>query len=206
MSRTALAAFLLFGLLLSACARNDPEAVAQQYWDAIITGDEEVARRLIAEGSEPSLSAVIEPGSGSRVEIGRVERSSYAGPTEGGGDTAEVPTTIHWVDGDESNTFQTETILVFEDGAWKVDPAATRAAFFESVYRSALTGLEAALEESADAFRELGSSLSENMARELSAASRELQQQAEQANEEIKKFVEELDEELQKEIERHRAQ
>src|SRR5690606_32379429 len=99
---------------------------------------------------------------------------------------------------------ETITVLVRENDQWKVDPAATRNAFFESVYRSALTGLEAILEDSARAFREFGSELSQEMARELSEATRELQEQSEKANEEIQSFLEGLDAALREELERNR--
>lgn len=184
---------LLLLALLSACARNTPESVADRYWQAVIANDEEAIRQSIASSSSPSLSTVIHPSPESRVTFGPTERQE---------ETAQVATTIHWVDGEETATFDTETMLVLEEGEWKVEPALTRQAFFDSVYSSAITGLEAALEESAEAFRELGSELSETMARELSAASRELQEQTEKANQEIRQFLEELDEELRKELEK----
>lgn len=203
MYQIRLASLLCALLALSACSQNNPAAVSERYWQAVIADDQATVEQLVVETSSPGLSSVIQPGPDSSVEIGRTQRESFDGP-EGEEGAAEVPTTIHWVDenGDRS-TFETATVLVFEDGSWKVDPAQTRERFFDSVYRSALTGLEAALEESAQAFRELGSEMSETMARELSTASRELQEQSQKANEEIQNFLENLDEELRKELERH---
>jgi gas vesicle protein len=211
MTKLRLLGLALFAMLLGACARNSPDSVAERYWEAVLADDQQQVQTLISEGSEPGLSKVIEPGPGSSVSIGRPEREAFAGPDQAEADKssgiAEVPTTIHWVDDKgETSTFQTETVLVFEDGSWKVDPDRTRERFFDSVYRSALTGLEAALEESARAFRELGSTVSESMARELSAASEELQEQSKKANEEIQRFLESLDEDLRKELERHKTQ
>ncbi|MEX1033139.1 MAG: hypothetical protein WDZ30_07240 [Cellvibrionaceae bacterium] len=182
-------------LIVSACARNTPEEVSKRYWEALIANDQEAVEQLVVDSSSKGLSNVIEPGPDSRVTFGETVRVE---------ETARVETIIHWADEVETSTFNTQTVLVYEDNTWKVDPVRTREAFFESVYRSALTGLEAALAESAEAFRELGSELSSSMARELSEASRELQEQSEKANEEIQEFLKSLDEELQKELEKRR--
>lgn len=202
MFKSRLLIFMPLLLLLTACAQNSPEDVARRYWQAVIAGDEQAIRETIVQSASPGLSTVIQPGPDSRVTFGHTERESFAGPNEPEA-AAEVPTTIHWVDENgETSTFETETVLVFENGEWKVDPAQTRAAFFESVYRSALTGLEAALEESAEAFRELGNDMSESMAREMAEASQQLREQSEKANEELQKFLESLDEDLQRELEK----
>lgn len=211
MIQLRLLSLALIAILLGACARNSPESVAERYWEAVLANDEQQIQRLISGASEPSLSKVIQPGPGSTVSVGRPERKTFAGPdqadADGSGGTAEVPTTVHWVDdAGDTSTFQTKTVLVYEEGDWKVDPERTRERFFDSVYRSALTGLEAALEESARAFRELGNTVSETMARELSAASEELQEQSKKANEEIQLFLKGLDEDLRKELERRKAQ
>lgn len=202
---------IIFAALLSACARNSPESVAERYWQAVLAEDQQTIEAVIVDSSKPSLSKVIQPGPGSKVTVERAEREAFAGPDQASAKKqdgiAEVPTTIYWVDEDgNTSTFRTETVLVSNQGEWKVDPERTRERFFDSVYRSALTGLEAALEDGARAFREFGSTVSESMARELSAASEELQEQSEQASEEIKRFLESLDEELQKELEKHQAQ
>ena len=68
---------------------------------------------------------------GSRVSFGDTQRSEQR---------AEVETTIHWVDGQETTVFETITVLVRENDQWKVDPAATRNAFFESVSGFTTTG------------------------------------------------------------------
>lgn len=184
---------LLLGLI--GCERHSPEDVSARYWAAVLNGDSKTAAQYVTESTSPGLSTFIEPGPGSSVTFGETERSEQR---------ARVETTIYWVDEDESSVFETATVLVRENNLWKVDPAATRAEFFDSVYRSALTGLEAILEDSARAFREFGSELSQEMARQLSQATRELQEQSEKANEEIQLFLETLDEELRKELERHR--
>lgn len=204
MFKSRLLTILSFLLLLSGCAKNAPDDVARRYWEAVIAGDEQAIRQTIVKSASPSLSTVIRPGPKSTVSVGHPERESFAGPKEKEeGGAAEVPTTIHWVDENgKTSTFETETVLVYEEGYWKVDPARTRAAFFDSVYRSALTGLEAALEESAQAFEELGNDISESMARELVEASRELQEQSKKANEELQQFLKNLDEDLRQELEK----
>lgn len=188
---------VIFLLLLSlvGCERHGPRDVSERYWTAVLADDQATAAQYVTDATSPSLSTVIHPQPGSRVSFGDTQRSEQR---------AEVETTIHWVDGQETTVFETITVLVRENDQWKVDPAATRNAFFESVYRSALTGLEAILEDSARAFREFGSELSQEMARELSEATRELQEQSEKANEEIQSFLESLDAALREELERSR--
>lgn len=187
--------FCLLLLSLVGCERNSPEDISARYWAAVLADDQEAASQYVTDASSPSLSTVIRPDLGSSVSFGETHRSEQR---------AEVETTINWVDADETSVFETATILVKENNQWKVDPAETRNAFFESVYRSALTGLEAILEDSARAFRDFGNELSQEMARELSQATRELQEQSQKANEEIQQFLESLDEELRKELERRR--
>lgn len=201
MSSLRLLGLLSLLLLLSACERNTPEAVSERYWNAVIAGDQETIEQTIAESSSPGLSKAVQPNPESTVTFGETIR--------GGGnmredENATVETQLHWVEDGETTVLELDTVLVYEDGAWKVDPEKTRQEFFDGVYRSALTGLEAALEESARSFREMGNSMSESMARELSTLSRELQQRSEEANEEIQKFLEGLDQDLQKELERRR--
>lgn len=192
-ARALLLLTTLFLLGLAGCERHSPEDVAALYWNVVLAGDSQAAAEYVTDSTSPGLSAFIEPGPGSSVSFGE---------TRGGEQRAEVETTIHWVDGPETTVFETSTVLVRENGQWKVDPAETRTAFFESVYRSTLTGLEAILEDSARAFQEFGGELSLEMARELSQATQELQEQSRKANEEIQLFLETLDEELRKELER----
>lgn len=191
----ALLFFSLLAVTLAGCERHTPKQVSARYWAAVLEGDSQAAAEYVTDSTTPGLSTFIEPGPGSSVSFGDTERSEQR---------ARVETFIHWVDEDESTVFETTTVLVRENNLWKVDPAATRAEFFESVYRSALTGLEAILDDSLRAFREFGSELSQEMARELSEATRELQEQSKKANEEIQMFLESLDEELRKELERRR--
>lgn len=190
-----LISFFMLSMSLIGCERHSPKDVSAQYWAAVLAGDSATAAHYVTESTSPGLSTFIQPGPGSSVSFGETVRNEQQ---------AEVETTIYWVDGDETTVFETSTILVRQDGSWKVDPAQTRSAFFESVYRSALTGLEAILEDSARAFREFGSELSDQMARELSEATRELQEQSRKANEELQLFLETLDAELRQELERHR--
>lgn len=199
MPRRHLPSLLVVVLLVSGCTSNTPEGVAERYWAAVIAKDQQTIEQTIVESSSPSLSKAIQPNPESSVEFGETLR---AGGNMQEDENATVDTRFHWVEDGETTVLQLDTVLVYQDGAWRVDPVKTRQEFFDSVYRSALTGLEAALEESAQTFREMGSSLSESMARELSAASRELQKQSEKANKEIQEFLEKLDEDLQKELEK----
>lgn len=184
---------LSFTLLLGGCARNSPEHVAEQYWQAVLAGDAEAAQAWAHPDSSGGLSRMVQPGAGSEISFGETVVDD---------ERAVVETRLEWHDEEEDNTasFTFDTTLGKADGEWKVDTDATRQAFFDSVYRSSLTALEAALQQSVDAFRELSDDVAREMKEELRDASRELRRQSEQANQEIQKFLEELDQDLSEEL------
>lgn len=194
MNRTRNLAFFLIVFLLSACSRNSPESIANTYWQAMFVADEEAFTEIILDKKASGLHKILDPGNESKIVFGE---------TDIDGDTAKIDTTLTWKNSEEESTFGTKTILVKTDEGWKVDTEQTQKVFFDSVYASTLTGLEAALADTASAFLELGDSLTDSMAKELSNATRQLQQQSENANQEIQDFLKNLDENLQQELEKH---
>lgn len=180
--------------LLSACSQNSPEDVAGDYWQAVFTADENNISELVLDIEASGLHKILNPGEESKIVFGDAEID---------GDTAKFDTLLTWKDTEKESTFGTKTILINTDDGWKVDTEKTQKVFFDSVYASTLSGLEAVLADSANAFFELGDSITDSMAEELSVATQQLQQQSEEANEEIQAFLKNLDENLQQELEKH---
>ncbi|GAB1266667.1 hypothetical protein NBRC116493_03370 [Aurantivibrio infirmus] len=194
MNKTSQLAFCFILLILSACSRNSPEQVANDYWQALFISDEASISTLVFDQEASSLHKILDPGDESKVVFGDIKIE---------GDIAKVDTLLTWKDSEKESTFGTKTILRKTDDGWKIDTEQTQKVFFDSVYASTLSGLEAALADSANAFLELGDSITNSMAEELSNASQALQQQSEEANQEIQAFLQKLDENLKKELEKH---
>lgn len=103
---------LLTGLLLTACNQKaeDPKTVADRYWLNLQSGNTEEARKLITQNSRPLFEqhAV-------RINNNTQVKNSEAHTT--------VTTTITRIDPQDSNRTTTtfETVLVQEQGHWKVD-------------------------------------------------------------------------------------
>jgi len=187
-------AFFLTLFLLSACSQNTPEGVANEYWQAMFADEEETITKIMLDKEASGLHKTLDPGSESKIVFG----DTYID-----GDTAKIDTMLTWKNSKEESTFATKTILIRTNEGWKIDTEQTQKVFFNSVYASTLTGLEAALVNSANAFLELGDSLTDSMADELSNATRKLQQQSEAANQEIQEFLKNLDVNLQQELEKY---
>lgn len=102
----------LLSLLLVSCAdtSNTPSAVAEQYWQAIYTGDTQTAKSLITKDSLASYDKHMSL-------LAEIETDSFVID-----DVTTVATTIikpESAPADEEISF--ETRLVLEDGTWKVD-------------------------------------------------------------------------------------
>jgi hypothetical protein len=180
-------------VLLSACSPS-PEQVAQEYWQAVLVDDQATIQRLVKEQSTRELSHIIQPGPASTVSFEKTEVAEQQ---------ARVQTHLQWGEVDKEAHFNFDTVLARTDDGWKIEPVATRDEFFDSVYNSTLSGLEAALNQSLESFKAVSGEVAREMTMELSKASAELQRQTEQANEEIQEFLNELDRELSQELEKH---
>lgn len=187
-------ALTAFGL--SGCFSAKPEQVAENYWQAIMAGDEAGAKSLSIDTNEEGLETFIQPADGSRVEFGEATITD---------DTATIATRLTWTDDQYETTFPIQTVLKKVDGDWKVDTAETRKIFIAAVYDSTLNGLQKAFEETASEFRRLGEELLGTVATELTEAAKELEEDAEEAKSEIEKFLKQIDQNLVEELKKHGA-
>lgn len=99
-------------LTAAACgAADSPGTVAEAFWTASKDGDKELAETYMVEGGSASIS---EGGSGS--SIGEFS----LGETAVDGERATVATTVTSM-GEQSMVLDFNTVLVQQDGSWKVD-------------------------------------------------------------------------------------
>ena len=106
-------------LLVSACnpAAQDPKAVAQQYWQAMVDGDTELANSLVSADSQTEQQNYLQSLQQSGNKITQVALDDQH---------ISVVTTIN---PDAKRPYKDrpfETILVLEQGRWKIDLTETR--------------------------------------------------------------------------------
>ena len=108
--------FLLLSLTLSACiqAAEDPKTVADKYWQHMQTGNISEAEKLASKNSQQAL----------QEHQNRLDENTQV---DSGKAMTIVTTTITTIDPD-SNYRHTETfntVLVLQEGQWKVDASRT---------------------------------------------------------------------------------
>jgi hypothetical protein len=105
-------------LTLTACLQQaeDPREVADQYWQALKNGDTETARSLVSSNSQRAFDNYIAAPAEERTDIGEINL---------GTEQTTVITIIYPEAGapDDFETF--DTVMVIEDGEWKVDAERT---------------------------------------------------------------------------------
>jgi hypothetical protein len=103
--------FTLLLLLLSACSQaSDPKDVADKYWQALRSGDIETARSLVSTDSRQAF----------RTFVDSKENLNAVGEVELGAQITRVVTVLYPVQApDDYRAF--DTLLVLENGEWKID-------------------------------------------------------------------------------------
>lgn len=100
--------------MLSACNQpaQDPKTVAQHYWQAIIDGDTETAKSLIASDSTKEFDDYLTHMNSNHQNITQVALDDQR---------TSVTTTINPNSDQPFNDRPFETILVLEEGQWRID-------------------------------------------------------------------------------------
>ncbi len=105
-------------ILLSACMHqaDNPRDVASHYWQALKNGDTATARSLVSSDSQQSFDTYIAQPADERTAIGEVNL----------GTAQTTVITIIYPEGITPDDFDTfDTVMVMEDGKWKIDAAQT---------------------------------------------------------------------------------
>jgi hypothetical protein len=150
---------LLFLLALGGCGAGGPESVAESFWDAVMKGDKATAQKFAAKNSVTEME--LEPqqaGETRDVELGKA--------VEANGQMS-IPTTLITKTGDQESRIPLNTILIREDGDWKVDWNQTMASMLGGMMGEMMKGMSEAMgtmaEEMGKSFEEMGKSFEESM-------------------------------------------
>jgi hypothetical protein len=109
---------LLLPIFLSACLHqaDDPREVATRYWQALQSGDGATARSLVSTGSRQAFDEYLALPDDRKTAIGEVNL----------GTEQTTVITIVYPEGGAPDDFDTfDTVLVMEDGEWKIDAGRT---------------------------------------------------------------------------------
>jgi len=109
--------WLIFVMVLTGCsAANDPQAVAEKFWNAMANRDIETARSHATRASRESLN--IDEDNEGEIQV------TFGEMTEQEGEVSIATTMTQSADGKEQR-LPMQTVLVREDDAWKVDASRT---------------------------------------------------------------------------------
>jgi len=127
--------------LTTACgggAGEQPTDVAQNFWDAVIEGDIDTARKHATRGSADSISINDDQAGSGEFTLG--EQSID-------GDKATVSTSLVSQNDGAEMKMELETVLLQEDGAWKVDFDQTMMSMFGGAMGAMMEGMGKAMQE-----------------------------------------------------------
>jgi len=183
---------LLSAILISGCIESKPpQDVAKCFWDAIKAQDSDIAHKYSTIDSQNSIDLLDGQLHVTEVTFGKILID---------GNKTTIETTIQIRKNDSDETIPLQTILITEEGLWKVDYVQTKSTF--TIHNT--------FSEMLDNIRDFGDEFSENLQKSLedlkqkipeiekkmkelsSAASEKIQEAWEQHMPEIKKKVEEL--------------
>ena len=95
---------------------ENPRDVASRYWQALKSGDSEAARRLVSRDSQQAFDEYMAASDDQKTAIGEINL--------GAEQTTVI--TIIYPEGNGPDDFDTfDTVMVMEDGHWKIDLART---------------------------------------------------------------------------------
>ena len=117
MKKLLITSFVL--LLVSACMEkaDTPKQVTEKYWDALRVGDQVAARKLVSKGTQQNLDAYLALKPDQKTSLGKISL---------GAEQTTVTTIIYPINAAPGIQHETETLLILEDGLWKIDAARTQ--------------------------------------------------------------------------------
>jgi hypothetical protein len=109
---------LIATLVLAACMHqpDDPRKVAEQYWRSMQQGDTAAARTLVSSTSQQNFDRYLALPADQRLPIGAFELGTVQ---------SAIVTVIYADPNAKDNQDTFDTVMVLEDGAWKVDATQT---------------------------------------------------------------------------------
>ncbi len=154
-------AIVLVGLIGAGCAGEGPDSVAERFWTAAQARDIETVEALSIESESTQLNFENTDNVIDSFELGE----SF----EEDGETV-VPTTLNSSSGENALEFDFETIMVRQDGDWKVDLDATSNRMIRAVLGASMGEIGEAIGEGMkDAMEGIAEGMAEGM-REMGEA------------------------------------
>ena len=137
--------WLVFMLVLTSCSLgNDPQSVARKFWDAMANRDVETARSYATRASRESLSIDQDEAADLQITLGEMTK------TEG---EVRISTIMKQTSDDKEQGIPLQTILVQEDGAWKVDAERTMFSILGGAMGQMMDSLQQGIEDIGEAFK-----------------------------------------------------
>lgn len=146
----ALAALTAVAGCTGAASGSGPDQVAESFWTAAAAGDGETAMRYVTEASAEHMS-VQEDAAGGEFTLGTAVVD---------GERAEVPTTLVTHDNASQMKMDLTTVLVVENGDWKVDFDQTMMSMFGGAMGAMMEGLGDAMQQGME---QMGNAMAEGM-------------------------------------------
>jgi hypothetical protein len=106
-------------LLVTACVekKDSPKQVAEKYWNALRSGDQATARKLVSKKTQQNLDTYLALSPDQKTPLKKITL---------GAEQTTVTTIINPNNTEPDAQHELETILILEDGQWKVDAAHTQ--------------------------------------------------------------------------------
>ncbi len=146
---------LITATVFTACGgSDDPKSVADAYWSALAERDVEKARSYVTKESAQSVSI------DEKQDADEILETSFGEQTEENG-LVTIPTTLTVTQANgEQQTFSMSTILIQEDGAWKVDAQKTMFSMFGGAMKKMMEGMGEAMKQGMEG---MGKAMQESM-------------------------------------------
>jgi hypothetical protein len=95
---------------------DDPRKVAEQYWQSLKNGDTVIARTMVSKSSQQAYDDYLALPPDERITIGEITL---------GDEQTSITTVLYPDSANREDNTAFETVLVMEDGQWKIDASKT---------------------------------------------------------------------------------
>ncbi len=156
---------MLFCLMGCNGGGDAPQATAEQFWAAAQKNDTETGKKLVRKADVPQIKA-------EKQDEQFKDGVFTFGESKVEGSQATVPTTVDM----DGKKFQFETVMVQEDGKWKVNLEKTGGNLMEAM-------LGISMEAMKKGFEKMGEQMGEEMKKAMEGVSEDMEKDMEKAME-----------------------